>query len=338
MKRILVLGGGKQGRVIAQELAHDHRVTLADLNPPDLPGILSLQTDLSEPSAIVSLMREHDMAVGALPAALGFEAAKAAIRAQRHYVDLAFYPEDAYQLDEEAKAAGIAILPDCGLAPGISNLVAGRAQAKQKRQAIHIQVGGVAKDKNRPYGYVVTWAPTDLLDEFHRPARIRRNNRVETLPAMSEMETIRIDGVGEFEAFLTDGCRTLLQLDVPEITEKTMRWPGHIDSIRPLLQQGTLIDELKRQCSEGEDMVVFRVQADDEVVTMVDQAQNGLSAMARTTALTCAAFTRWVASGRLTMTGVIAPEQLGADEEAYRFILKALLKHDIRLQPQFPFL
>jgi saccharopine dehydrogenase-like NADP-dependent oxidoreductase len=338
MARILVLGGGQQGRVVAGELSRDHEVALADLHMPTLAGVTPLQADLSDMDKVASLMRDYDLAVGALPAAIGFGAAKAAVAAKRSFIDLSFYPEDAYSLDAAAKEAGIAILPDCGLAPGLSNMLAGRAEAARKRHAIHIQVGGVAVDKTRPYGYAVSWALTDLVDEYTRPARFRRDGQVQTLPACAELELVNIDGVGEMESFLSDGCRTLLNMETPHLTEKTLRWPGHVEAIQPLLAEGRLIEEFKAKCSGADDMVVFTVQADDDVATMIEHAKDGLSAMARTTALTCAAFARWVATGKQKETGVIAPERIGADPVAYRFILEALQGHGIRMSPEFPFL
>jgi lysine 6-dehydrogenase len=338
MARILVLGGGKQGRVVASELAKDHSVAMADLRPSELEGVTVIQADLSDPAVLVDLIGRYDLAAGALPAAIGFKAAQAAIAAKRSFIDLSFYPEDAYSLDAAAKEAGIAILPDCGLAPGLSNLLAGRAHAAKRRNAIHIQVGGVAEDSTAPYGYAVSWALTDLVDEYTRPARFRRHNAVQTLPACAELELVNIDGVGEMESFLSDGCRTLLNMDIEEITEKTLRWPGHIEAIQPLLANGNLIDEFQSKCAGRPDLVVFTVDADGEVATMVERSQDGLSAMARTTALTCAAFTRMVASGTFKATGVIAPEQIGADPVAYKFILEALQQHDIRMTPAFPYL
>jgi saccharopine dehydrogenase-like NADP-dependent oxidoreductase len=338
MARILVLGGGKQGRVVAAELAKDHTVAMADLQPTELAGVTTIQADLSDPAVLVELMSQYDLAAGALPAAIGFKAAQAAVSAKRSFVDLSFYPEDAYSLDAAAKEAGITILPDCGLAPGLSNLLAGRAHAAKHRKAIHIQVGGVAEDKTAPYGYAVSWALTDLVDEYTRPARFRRHNAVQTLPACAEQELVNIDGVGEMESFLSDGCRTLLAMDIEEITEKTLRWPGHVEAIQPLVANGNLIEEFQAKCAGRKDLVVFTVDADGEVATMVERAQDGLSAMARTTALTCAAFTRLLASGILKETGVIAPERVGADPAAYRLILEALQTHDIRMTPAFPFL
>ncbi len=338
MTRVVVLGGGQQGSVIARDLAPDHEVTVADIRPLNLGGIRTVVEDLSDRDKVVALMAAHELVVGALPARLGFMAAQAAIAARRNYVDVAFFAEDASRLDADARAAGVAIMPDCGLAPGISNLLIGRAVALAPRREIHIRVGGVAEDSSRPFGYVITWSPEDLVDEYIRPARYIKDGRVVTAPALSEMELVEIPGVGTLEAFFTDGLRSLLEVPgVPTMTEKTMRWPGHVEAIKPLLADGTLAAELERQCKSGRDLVALRVVIDDQVITLVDRPKGGMSAMARTTALTTAAFARWAATGKVRGTGVLPPEALGRDPQAYRFIIEALAKHEIKLQPAKPF-
>jgi saccharopine dehydrogenase-like NADP-dependent oxidoreductase len=193
---------------------------------------------------------------------------------------------------------------------------------------------------------VITWSPEDLLDEYLRPARIIRDGKVVEVPALSGLEIIKIPGVGDVEAFFTDGLRTLLSeanrpIGVPRIknmTEKTMRWPGHVGAVKPLIANGTLVKELTEKCREGADLVVFRVQADGDVVNMVERARDGMSAMARTTALTCAAFARWVASGKMQFAGVVPPEKLATDDAAYQFILDTLRARGILFDPPYPFL
>lgn len=346
MARIIVLGGGRQGRIIAGDLAGDYDVTLADVASVDLPRVRSLQRDLSRPLKLRRTLHEYDVVVGALPGRLGFAAAQAAVEARRHYVDLSYYIEDAAQLHAAAQAAGVAVMPDCGLAPGLSNLVAGRALATREPEEINIQVGGFAADPKKPYGYVITWSPEDLLDEYRRPARIIRHGKVVEVAALSGLEIINIPGVGDVEAFFTDGLRTLLsEADsaagaphIKNMSEKTMRWPGHVDAVKPLVANGTLLKEFTEKCGDGADLVVFRVQVDGEVVTMVDRGRNGVSAMARTTALTCAAFARWVAAGKMRSAGVVPPERLASDDAAYRFILDTLRKRGIAFDPPYPFL
>ncbi|MEZ0312978.1 MAG: saccharopine dehydrogenase family protein [Myxococcota bacterium] len=345
MARILVLGGGRQGRIIANDLAYDHEVTVADVTAVNLPGVQSMQRDLSRPHEMVGTMHAYDVVVGALPARLGFAAARAAVKAKRHYVDVSYYIEDAAQLHEAAQAAGVAIMPDCGVAPGLSNLIAGRALATRKPKEINIQVGGIAADPKKPYGYVITWSPEDLLDGYLRPARIIRDGKVVEVPALSGLELIKIPGVGEVEAFFTDGLRTLLAeanppVGVPRIknmTERTVRWPGHVEAVKPLIANGTLVKELSEKCVEGDDMVIFRVQCDNDVVTLVDRARDGMSAMARTSALACAAFARWVAAGKMQFAGVVPPEKLATDHAAYQFILDTLRVRGIAFDPPYPF-
>jgi lysine 6-dehydrogenase len=346
MARIIVLGGGRQGRIVANDLAGDHDVTVADVAAVNLPGVRSMQRDLSRPLELVGTLHEYDLVVGALPARLGFAAAQAAVTAKRHYVDLSFYIEDTAQLHGAAQAAGVAIMPDCGLAPGLSNLIAGRALATRKPKEIHIQVGGFAADPKRPYGYVITWSPEDIPEEYQRPARIIRGGEVVEVPALSGLEIINIPDVGDVEAFFTDGLRTLLSEANPpagvsrikNMTEKTLRWPGHVDAVKPLIANGTLVTELTEKCGEGADLVVFRVQVDGDVVTMVERARDGISAMARTTALTCAAVARWVAAGKMQFTGVVPPEKLATDHAAYHFILDTLRVRGIAFDPPYPFL
>ncbi|MBI3179719.1 MAG: saccharopine dehydrogenase NADP-binding domain-containing protein, partial [Deltaproteobacteria bacterium] len=229
MARIAILGGGRQGRVVAADLAVDHEVTVADVAPPKVRGARTRKIDVTDRAALVRFLSRFDLGVGALPARLGFGAARAAVTARRSYVDVAFYAEDVQALDADAKAAGVAILPDCGLAPGLSNLVVGRALAARPRRRIAIYVAGVAADPARPYGYVATWSVPDLVDEYTRPARIIKDGKVTSVPALTGLETLAFAGIGELEAFFTDGLRTLLSVgDVEEMIEKTLRWPGHV--------------------------------------------------------------------------------------------------------------
>lgn len=339
-KKILVLGGGRQGRVIAEDLAKDHSVTVADSRElTDIEGVKTIVTDLSHFDELCFHMASYDLVVGALPAALGYQAAQAAIAAQRSYVDIAFYEEDAAELHDQAKAAGVAIMPDCGLAPGISNLVIGRAMAqKPDTESIDIYVGGVAADKSRPFGYVISWSVPDLLEEYTRPARIRQNGETVSVPVFSGMEQLDIEGVGTMEAFYTDGLRSLLDIKGPKtLNEKTLRWPGHVEAIQPLLEKGNFIEEISAQCSEGEDFVVLFLRVDGEEVVMTAHAKDGLSAMSRTTALTCAAFARLVAAGGVKEVGVVPPEIVGRDADAYCNILDQLKGHGILLNPERPF-
>lgn len=310
------------------------RVDVADIRE----GAGTLQADLSDPGTLVRLISQYDLAVGALPSRYGFQAMRAAIEARRSYVDLSFCPEDPLLLEAEARHAGVTIIPDCGLAPGLSNLIVGRAMADGPLDELHIQVGGIAEDSKRPYGYVVTWSVEDLLEEYTRPARIVQGGRPTTVPVLGRLETLTVPGIGDLEAFDTDGLRTLLSLNIREMDEKTLRWPGHVAAVTPLLKDGSLVETIRRECitDPPRDLVILKIELRRDKKKMehlmIDRFDGRLTAMARTTALTCSAIAQLMAQGGVRETGVVPPERLGRDPSAYNFILTALSNHGISLR------
>lgn len=346
--KILVLGGGQQGRVIALDLAQTltkAHIDVVDLRQPALPerGNLSwIEDDLSDVTAMARRMREYDLSVGALPSHLGFGAMRAAIDAKRPLVDVSFCAEDPMALDADAKQAGVTILPDCGLAPGLTHLCVGHASMDGLPDEITIYVGGVAQDRDRPYGYVVTWSLEDLLEEYVRPARVVRDGKAVKLPPFGDPERVHVPGVGEMESFLSDGLRTIIDTmpGVRTMSERTLRWPGHMDQVRPLVENGTFIEEFRSQCvvRPALDLVammtVVKRGLNVQRAVLVDRydADSGLTAMSRTTALTTSAVAQWVAGGGGGAPGVRPLELVGPDVRAYAAITSALERHGVRIQ------
>jgi len=345
---ILVLGGGAQGGVIARDLARsmpDARIAVADVVSPTIPVLPNLEwveADLSDRGAIAKLLAGYDVGVGALPSRFGFGAMQAAIDARRTLVDVAFVAEDALSLDAAARAAGITIAPDCGLAPGLSHLLAGRMAVEWGTpDELMILVGGVAEDASRPYGYVVTWSLDDLVEEYTRPARIRRGGQATEVPVFSGLERVTLEGAGEMEAFYSDGLRTLLDSlpEVPEMGEKTLRWPGHVEAVRPLLAEKRLRDEFRRRCvaNPPRDLVVLavRVRWGDKrrEALLVDRydPQTGMTAMSRTTALTTSVVTQLAARGGLPEKGVQPLERVARDANAYRFVVDEMARRGVKI-------
>ncbi len=345
--RILVLGGGAQGRVIGGDLARAlpaADVTLADLRDPGIGGLPNLRweaADLSDAAALVRRIAAADLAVGALPSHLGFAAMRAAIEARRPMVDVSFCAENPLELDAGARRAGVAIVPDCGLAPGLSHLCVGRAAAEGLPEEVVVDVGGVSEDPRRPFGYVVTWSLADLEEEYRRPARVVRNGRAEFVPAFSERVVEDIPGVGAMEAFLTDGLRTLVETlpGVHSMVERTLRWPGHAEAVRPLLEEGRLVEVLRERCTEDppRDLVVLRVRVrrgehlvERRLVERYDPASR-LTAMSRTTALTTSACAQLAAAGGLAEPGVHPLERVGRDPRRFDAILASLAARGVRL-------
>ncbi len=347
--KLLVLGGGAQGRVIAADLATDLPsavVTVADVRQPPLPAQPNLrwvEADASDVTALGRLMREHDLVVGALPSRFGYGAMQAAIDAQRNMVDVSFCAENPLALADAAKRAGVAILPDCGLAPGLSHLAVGKAAAEiGTPDEVAIYVGGVAQDRERPYGYVVTWSLDDLLQEYVRPAKIVANGKPETVPVFSGIEPIEFGGLGTMEAFYSDGLRTLADTlpGVETMGEKTLRWAGHVAAVKPLVESGRFLDEFRARCvvDEPRDLVVMfvRVRRGDEqrrmlLIDRYDPATH-MTAMARTTALTTSAVAQMVAGGFVPEPGVRPLELVAREPRAVEAITSRLATHGIRPQ------
>jgi len=346
---VLILGGGAQGRVIAADLAAaspQAKVSVADvLKPvlPQLPNLGWLEADLGDANVVVRLLASHDLAVGALPARLGFQAMRAAIEAKRPMVDVSFSEEDPLDLDSDARKAGIALVPDCGLAPGLSHLLVGRAVKRYGRpKEVTIQVGGVATDATRPYGYVVTWSLEDLVAEYTRPARIVRDGKPVSVPALSGLEHVEIEGAGTMERFYSDGLRTLLRTlpGVPDMREMTLRWPGHVEKVIQLMRDNRLVEEFRRECvvEPPDDLVAMEVRMTwDDVErkwTLIDRYDPKLqmTAMARTTALTTAAAARLGVERGLGSPGVKPLELIAEDAKAADFILAALAARGIQVQ------
>jgi saccharopine dehydrogenase-like NADP-dependent oxidoreductase len=346
--KILVLGGGQQGRVIAVDLAYkvtNTHVDVADVREPSLPernNLRWVEADLADHEALARRIREYDLAVGALPSSLGFGAMRAAIEAGRPMVDVSFCAEDPLTLDAPAKRAGVAIFPDCGLAPGLSHLCVGHAASEGNPDEIVIYVGGVAQDRTRPYGYVVTWSVEDLLEEYTRPARLVREGKLVTLPVFADLDRVQVPGVGEMESFLSDGLRTLISTmpKVRDMSERTLRWPGHVEAVRPLIESGRFLDELRSACIAHPPrdlvamMTVVRRGVRVQRATLIDRYDEatGLTAMSRTTALTTSAVAQWVAGGGGTKPGVHPLEKVGPDQRAFTAITGGLERHGVRVQ------
>jgi saccharopine dehydrogenase-like NADP-dependent oxidoreductase len=334
--RILVLGGGRQGSVIARALSRRFDVTVADARRVKIAGVRSTVRDLAEPG-LDRLLARYDLVVGALPSRCGFAAARAAVEARRPMVDVSFFAEDPFDLDRAARRAGVPFVPDAGLSPGLSNLLVGHLAGRRPRR-VEIRVGGIAASQAKDY--VVTWSLDDLLEEYTRPARIRQAGRVRSVPALSGVDSVRVPGLGTLESFYSDGLRTLLRtVPARDMAEKTLRWPGHAAQMTVLRDLGFFArPELALPVLEktwgrtARDLVILDVAVDGRRATMVTKGRGGLTAMSRTTALTCAVVAEWVADGGAKTPGVLPLEAIGADEGAYDVIRRRLARHGVRWQ------
>jgi len=337
MAHILVVGGaGQQGRVIARELRAKHHVTVFDINNPELDGVHWHRSQMwnSPTSSYNNMFRRFDVVVNSMPATVGPVAQVQCLWAGVPCIDLAFVEEDLRGRHRQFCEVGGLLVPDCGLSPGLSNLAIGYDLHNTKDKHLdyaEVYVGGVAEDSTRPYGYVATWALGDLEQEYHRIARYVDSGEIRTLhPLYSSREEY-----GDFEAFPSDGLRTLLDWKdkVCYMIEYTLRWPGHIEQIHQLIDEGKFVTELQSKCCEGKDMVVLDVITSEATWSLIDYAQDGLSAMARTTAFSCAAFTEaFLALKIKKLIGVVPPEDLAAFPGFTENILEYLNERGIKFE------
>jgi saccharopine dehydrogenase-like NADP-dependent oxidoreductase len=372
MKRIAVLGTGLVGSLVARDLAADAEVAVtawdADSSALErlaaVPRLDRRRADLSDPAAVASAVEDADAVAVAVPGFLGVPVLRAVLSRGKPVVDISFSPEDPFLLDEEARAAGVPAVVDCGVAPGLSNLLAGRALAEFDRgERVRILVGGLPTKRVWPWEYRLVFSLTDVLEEYTRPARYREAGVLRTRPALADPEHVEFASIGTLEAFLTDGSRTLLRtVDVPDLVEKTLRWPGHIERIRVLRETGFLDDAPVRvgnaevapravteallsrawRLPEGdEEFTVLRVEVlgvrgeERSRITydLLDRTdrRTGSTSMARTTGFPCAIVARLLARGAWTQPGIAPPEFLGRDAAVTGTILDELAARGVSI-------
>lgn len=367
MPNCIVLGAGMVGRVIAADMARDFEVAIADLRPENLAGaveharqshsrsIRPIEADLSDPRAITALVAPFDLVLGALPSRFGLAALGAVIDAGKPYCDISFMPEDSRTLHDKAVARGITCVTDCGVAPGMSNLLAAAgARMLDRCDAISIAVGGLPRERRWPFEYKAGFSPADVIEEYTRPARLVEHGRIVVREALSEPELIDFPGIGTLEAFNTDGLRSLADaLPVPFMKERTLRYPGHIEimrvlrhiglfdqtpvnvggvSVRPLDLTSKLMFPKWTYEPGEEDLTVMRVEATGlaagkptrlrwDLLDFYDR-QTRATSMSRTTAFPCAIVARLLHNGRFKRPGVFAPESLADDPTLLPDILR----------------
>ena len=329
--KILVLGGcGRMGRIIAADLAKKYEVVVADVKPD-----ADIVMDGGGYNYLAKAIKGHDLVVGALPSIFGYDAMLAAIDSGVNYVDLSFTSHDVSKLNDLAIKNGVSVLHDCGIAPGVSNLIIGRA-IKNGARDIDIYVGGVAADEKDDY--VISWNTNDLYEEYIRPARIIKNGKVETIPPLINVSDI--DAETGLRGYVTDGLRSLLKkaLLVENMKEYTWRWPGHIEKISVLLgNRDRFVSGMKELYTEGNnDMLAMKIVADGKAVSMCVYGNEEMSAMARTTALSCSAFAQLLISGKYVKTGIIPPEDIALDDDAYKFVLDRMAKNGVEFNERYP--
>lgn len=371
-KKVAVLGAGLVGSAIAIDLSRSFDVTSVDLNETALNelarrGINIHPMDITNRDVLQRFLASFDLVVGAVPGYLGFQTATTVIEAGKNMVDISFFPEDPFALDELARTKEVTIVTDCGVAPGMGNIILGYHNKRMKVQRYECLVGGLPVVREWPYEYKAVFSPIDVIEEYTRPARYVQNGAVVVKEALSDPELISFDGIGTLESWNSDGLRTLIKTmaHIPNMIEKTLRYPGCIEYLRVLRESGFFsYDEIEvkgvrvrpidvaakllfpkwKLKKEEEEFTVMRIRVEGEVqgaekiyeynlLDRTDKSTQTLS-MARTTGYTCTAAVHLLSSGQFIRKGICPPEFLGEDEENFRKIMAHLkargVHYDVR--------
>lgn len=350
--RAAVIGCGAVGSRVVRKLASlGLEVVAVDVSEQalsSLEGVEALRLDASREGELVGVLKRVDVACDCLPGGLGFRLMRAAARAGARLVSASYTPEDPLSLSEDAQRSEALIVPDCGLAPGLSNILAGRARAELGEVAeLHVRVGALPSSPSPPLFHASTWNVEDLLDEYLRPARVVRGGRVVEVDPLSTAHTVWIEGLGLFEAFYTDGLRTMLRtIKAVEMDEATLRHRGHLASMEALARVGLLSrrPELKRLLSDllreawrgfKDDLLVLKVEAlgaeegRSYSLVLFDPLEPPLL---RATAAVCSYVALAVALGRVEGAGVVPPELLGQRAQFSEGLLRGLEAEGLRVE------
>jgi lysine 6-dehydrogenase len=358
--KMLVLGAGLQGCACAYDLLQSPAVggvTLADLRPDHLPPFLAgdwggrlttVRLDVTDPVAVRETLRGHTAVMSAIPYYYNGPMARAAVEAGCHFADLGGNTEIVFEqkkLDDQAVAKGISIIPDCGLAPGMVNILAAEGIRRLDRaQQVKIYVGGLPQHPEPPLNYQIVYSLEGALDYYTTPSWVLRDGKPIQVDALSELEAVDFpEPVGTLEAFHTGGGISTLpfayegKVDVMEY--KTLRYPGHAAIMRPIRELGLLGAkpiEVKGKPvvprdvfiaavhprlhkPQGQDLVALRVSVTGQqggkparvAFRLIDRydAAHGISAMMRTTGYSLSITGQMQAEGRIALKGVHTPDE-----------------------------
>lgn len=351
MSRIVVLGCGTVGRHMAIDLckAPGCEVISVDVNQESLEHLarehpIQIRVeDLSTVKGVTRAVEDADIVIGSVPGFIGYAMLERVIRAGKNIVDISYFPEDPFGLDDLAKAKRVTAVVDCGVVPGMANIILGDHTRKMKVTRYECYVGGIPESRNAPLEYKSPFPVLEVLEEYAGSGRMVEDGKVVVKPMLSETMTIDLDKVGTLACLNSDGLRTLIRTTgIPDMFEKTLRYPGHVDlmrifkdagflnltpiqvkgaSVRPIDVTASLISPLWKYEPGEADLTVMRLVIfgveDGKPATYTydlcdeyDPATGALS-MARTTGYTCTAVTRLVLDGGYSQKGISPPEFVG---------------------------
>ncbi|GAB4287994.1 MAG: saccharopine dehydrogenase family protein [Ignavibacteriaceae bacterium] len=363
MKTITLLGCGLVGRTIAHDLSNKFRVTVIDKDESklkkisDTSPVSTVQADIDRIDNFSEILADSDIVVSAVPGSIGYKTLEKVIRAGKDIVDISFFSEDPFTLNELAKQKNITAVVDCGIAPGLSNIILGFHTQKMDVNSYRCYVGGLPFRRTFPFEYKAPFSPSDVIEEYLRDARFVHNGKIIVKEALSDSEIIEFEKAGKLEAFNTDGLRTLIKtMNIPDMIEKTLRYPKHVEYIKvlksagffnkePVEISGCLISPVdftskllfsQWELTENEpEFTVLRLiisgiesgNRTEYLYNLFDEYDpvTGFTSMARTTGFTCCAVVKLIAENKFRRKGICPPEYIGMQAgcfEEVKFYLK----------------
>lgn len=364
--KILVLGAGRMGHGAVFDLIHNspgvERVTVADYDLKKAEAVAEAvgtsrvdahHIDASNQSDAARLMRGHDSVISCVNYWYNASLSRAAIETGANFCDLGgnnYIVDEQLALDTEAKAAGISIIPDCGLAPGMVSILAMHGAAKfDSVDEIHIRVGGLPQDPQPPLNYQLVFSVEGLINEYIEVARVIRNGEISTVESMTEVESLSFEGFPALEAFQTSGGTSTLPDSflgkIKELDYKTIRYAGHCEKFKTMIDLGLCSSEemvvdfqkvkprkvfgdlLQRHLpADGPDYVLVRLEFVGtraslparlryDIVDKLDPA-TGMSAMMRTTAFPASIIAQMMAKGDVLTRGA-TPQEKAIDPDRF---------------------
>lgn len=370
MSNIIVLGAGMVGSTMAIDLTKKHNVTLADFSQKALEisvnkcnKLQTLQIDVTNKIELEIKLQPFDLVICAVPGFLGFQTLKSIIEAKKNVVDISFFPENSLELDELAKKNNVTAIVDCGVAPGMGNIILGHYNETLKITDFECLVGGLPKVKKWPFNYKAPFSPVDVIEEYTRPARHVENGNVIIKDALSDVELVDFKSVGTLESFNSDGLRSLIftMSHIKNMKEKTLRYPGHVEYVQVLKQSGFLdtnfikINGNKISPLEFTSKILFnewKLGETEEELTVMKISLKGTdsnnksktiiyhlhdefcpetktSSMARTTGYTATAAASMFLDGLFKEKGVFPPELIGSKKGVFEYILNYLKERNV---------
>jgi len=367
MKKIIVLGCGRVGKAMCIDLALKQTITVVDISKENLESlsdnenVKTIQLDLSNTEELRKVLNDFDLVICAVPGFMGFKTLKTIIEEKKDVVDISFFPEDSLELTKLAKENNVTAIVDAGVAPGLSNLLLGYYNSIYKVSYYACYVGGLPVEKIEPFEYKAPFSPIDVIEEYTRPARLYEDSQIVTKEPLTEKELIEFENIGNLEAFNTDGLRTLLYTmsHIPNMKEKTLRYPGHANKIEILKKAGFFNSNsietdlgnikpinftkeiLNKDWFLNENDLEFTVMKIDIheknkkiSINLFDEynKQTNISSMARTTGYTCTACVNMLLENMFSEKGLFPLELIGGNKNCYNFIINYLEERGVYLQ------